>query len=120
MVFGWDPGRFCVTTRSIRRTSDAVGAADDAAQVQGSDAGVEVVAMDGFTGFKTAAVEELDDGVTVVMDPFHVVRLAGESLEQCRRRVQKQTLGHRGRAGDPLYSTRRTLSTGADLLTDKQ
>ncbi len=83
-------------------------------------AGVEVVAMDGFTGFKTAAVEELTGDVTVVMDPFHVVRLAGDCLEQCRRRVQQQTLGHRGRAGDPLYSARRTLSTGADLLTDKQ
>ena len=81
---------------------------------------VEVVAMDGFTGFKTAAVEELKDDVTVVMDPFHVVRLGGECLEHCRRRVQQQTLGHRGRAGDPLYSARRTLSTGADLLTDKQ
>ena len=81
---------------------------------------IEVVAMDVFTGFKTAAVEELADDVTVVMDPFHVVRLAGESLEQCRRRVQQQTLGHRVRAGDPLYSARRTLSTGADLLTDKQ
>ncbi len=81
---------------------------------------VDVVAMDGFTGFKTAAVEELKDDVTVVMDPFHVVRLAGQSLELCRRRVQQQTLGHRGRAGDPLYSARRTLSTGADLLTDKQ
>ncbi len=56
----------------------------------------------------------------MVMDPFHVVRLGGECLEQCRRRVQEQTLGHRGRAGDPLYSARRTLSTGADLLTDKQ
>ncbi len=83
-------------------------------------AAVEVVAMDGFTGFKTAAVEELKEDVTVVMDPFHVVRLAGQSLELCRRRVQQQTLGHRGRAGDPLYSARRTLSTGADLLTDKQ
>ena len=81
---------------------------------------IEVVAMDGFTGFKTAAIEELKDEVTVVMDPFHVVRLAGQSLELCRRRVQQQTLGHRGRAGDPLYSARRTLSTGADLLTDKQ
>ena len=81
---------------------------------------VDVVAMDGFTGFKTAAVEELKDDVTVVMDPFHVVRLAGQSLELCRRRVQQQTRGHRGRAGDPLYSARRTLSTGADLLTDKQ
>ena len=47
---------------------------------------VEVVAMDGFTGFKTAAVEELPDVVTV-MDPFHVTRLAGEALEECRRRA---------------------------------
>ena len=83
-------------------------------------AAVEVVAMDGFAGFKTAAVQELKEDVTVVMDPFHVVRLAGQSLELSRRRVQQQTLGHRGRAGDPLYSARRTLSTGADLLTDKQ
>ena len=81
---------------------------------------VDVVAMDGFTGFKTAAVEELGDDVVVVMDPFHVVRLAGHGLELCQRRVQLATLGHRGRAGDPLYSARRTLSTGADLLTDKQ
>jgi len=80
---------------------------------------VEVVAMDGFTGFKTAATEELPDAVAV-MDPFHVVRLAGEALDQCRRRVQQDTRGHRGRKGDPLYSARRTLHTGADLLTDKQ
>jgi transposase len=80
---------------------------------------VEVVAMDGFTGFKTATSEELPDAVAV-MDPFHVVRLAGEALDQCRRRIQQQTCGHRGRSADPLYSARRTLHTGADLLTDKQ
>ncbi|MBP0656305.1 transposase, partial [Mycobacterium tuberculosis] len=59
--------------------------------------GVEVVAMDGFTGFKTAAAEELPTAVPV-MDPFHVIRLAGEGLDRCRRRVQQHTLGHRGRA----------------------
>jgi transposase len=80
---------------------------------------VEVVAMDGFTGFKTAAAEELPDAVAV-MDPFHVVRLAGEALDRCRRRVQQELHGHRGRTGDPLYRARRTLHTGADLLTDKQ
>jgi len=80
---------------------------------------VEVVAMDGFTGFKTAAAEELPDAVAV-MDPFHVVRLAGDALDQCRRRVQQDTCGHRGRKGDPLYTARRTLHTGTDLLTDKQ
>ncbi|MGH3847480.1 MAG: ISL3 family transposase [Pseudonocardiaceae bacterium] len=81
--------------------------------------GVEVVAMDGFSGFKTAATEELPEAVTV-MDPFHVVRLAGNALDECRRRVQLDTCGHRGRKTDPLYASRRTLHTGADLLTDKQ
>jgi transposase len=80
---------------------------------------VEVVAMDGFTGFKTATAEELPDAVAV-MDPFHVVRLAGDALDKCRRRVQQAIHGHRGRKSDPLYSARRTLHTGADLLTDKQ
>ena len=80
---------------------------------------LEVVAMDGFTGFKTAAAEELPDAVAV-MDPFHVVRLAGDALDQCRRRVQQDLHGHRGRSGDPLFSSRRMLHSGTDLLTDKQ
>ena len=81
--------------------------------------GVEVVAMDGFTGFKTATSEDLPDAVAV-MDPFHVVRLAGDALDQCRRRVQQATCGHRGRKGDPLSAARRTLHTSAALLTEKQ
>ena len=81
--------------------------------------GLEVVAMDGFTGFKTATTEDLPEA-TAVMDPFHVARLAGDALDRCRRRVQQDLHGHRGRAGDPLYRARRTLHTGADLLTDRQ
>lgn len=81
--------------------------------------GIEVVAMDGFSGFKTATTEELP-AATAVMDPFHVVRLAGDALDQCRRRIQQQLHGHRGRAGDPLYSCRRTLHTSTGLLTDRQ
>lgn len=81
--------------------------------------GVEVVAMDGFTGFKTAAAEEAPDAIAV-MDPFHVVRLAGDALDRCRRRVQLAMHGHRGLKDDPLYKSRRTLHTGAGLLTDKQ
>lgn len=75
--------------------------------------------MDGFTGLKTAAIEELP-GVTPVMDPFHVIRLAGSAVEDCRRRIQQDTLGRRGMRGDPLYQARRTLLTGAALLTAKQ
>jgi transposase len=80
---------------------------------------VEVVAMVGFTGFKTATAEELPDAVAV-MDPFHVARLAGDALDQCRRRIQQNLHGHRRRTSDPLYRARRTLHTGADLLTDHQ
>jgi transposase len=80
---------------------------------------LEVVAMDGFTGFKTATTEELPDA-TAVMDPFHVVGLAGDALDRCRRRVQQDLHGHRGRSNDPLYRARRTLHTGTDLLTDRQ
>lgn len=80
--------------------------------------GLEVVAMDGFTGFKTATTEEPPDAVAV-MDPFHVVRLA-DALDRCRRRVQQDLHGHRGRKEGPLYRARRTLHTGAGLLTDRQ
>src|SRR4051812_44628859 len=73
---------------------------------------VEVVAMDGFTGFKTATTENLPDAVAV-MDPFHVVRLAGDALDRCRRRIQQIVHSHRGRAGDPLCRARRPLHTGA-------
>ena len=108
---------------SLRRTrGDAAGAELGTAPADRDDAfldAVEVVAMDGFTGFKTAAAEEIPDAVTV-MDPFHVVRLAGDALDRCRRRVQLAIHGHRGFRDDPLYKSRRTLHTGADLLTDKQ
>ena len=86
---------------------------------QGWRDAVKVVAMDGFTGFKTATAEELPDAVAV-MDPFHVIRLAGDALDRCRRRVQQDLHGHRGRKDDPLYRARRTLHTGDGLLTDKQ
>ena len=51
-----------------------------------------------------------------VADPFHVVRLANRCLDQVRRRVQNQTLGHRGRKRDPLYRIRKLMLTGAERL----
>ena len=78
---------------------------------------IEIVAMDGFSGYKSAAASQLPGAVTV-MDPFHVVHIAIDALEQCRQRVQQETLGHRGRKGDPLYAARKTLLTGTDILAD--
>ena len=45
-----------------------------------------------------------------VADPLHAIRLANHRLDEVRRRVQNETLGHRGRKGDPLYRTRRLLT----------
>ena len=80
---------------------------------------IEIVAMDGFTGFKSAAAEELPDA-RAVMDPFHVVRLAGDALDECRRRIQQELHHRRGRATDPLYKARRMLHTRSCLLTPRQ
>lgn len=54
-----------------------------------------------------------------VADPFHVVKLANTKLDECRRRVQNETLGHRGRRDDPLYRSRRLLAKGHERLDDK-
>jgi transposase len=80
---------------------------------------VAIVAMDGFGGYKNAVTQALPDAVTV-MDPFHVVALAGHKLDLCRQRVQQDTLGHRGRSGDPLSGVRRVLRTRGGLLTERQ
>ena len=58
------------------------------------------------TGFKTAAAEEVPDAVAV-MDPFHVIRLAGDALEPCRRPVQRAAQGHRGHKDGPLHAAHR-------------
>lgn len=78
---------------------------------------IESIAMDGFTGFKSAAQEALPQAQTV-LDPFHVVRWASNMLDECRRRVQHDILGRRGRKNDPLYKSRRTLLTRISYLSD--
>ena len=46
---------------------------------------------------------------TSVLDTFHIVTLAGDALDEVRRSVQQDTLGHRGRKDDPLYQIRNLL-----------
>jgi transposase len=59
----------------------------------------------------------LPDAVQVA-DPFHVVKLANQKLDECRRRVQNETLGHRGRKTDPLYRCRRLLTKADERLDE--
>jgi transposase len=46
---------------------------------------------------------------TQVIDRFHVMRHAIAAVDEVRRRVQQQRLGHRGRSEDPLYKARKLL-----------
>ena len=55
---------------------------------------------------------------TQVADPFHLVKLANRKLDECRRRVQNETLGHRGRKDDPLYRARRLLTKAHERLDE--
>jgi transposase len=80
---------------------------------------VEHAALDPFRGYANAIRDELPDAVAV-LDAFHVVKLAGQALDEVRRRVQQATLGRRGHKDDPLYKVRRTLLTGVEHLTDRQ
>ena len=57
---------------------------------------------------KNAVDDQLQDA-TSVLDAFHIVKLAGDAPGEVRRRVQQDTLGHRGRKGDPLYQIRNLL-----------
>ncbi len=68
--------------------------------------------------YRKAFTDSLPHAVQVA-DPFHVVKLANQMLDDVRRRVQNETLGHRGRKHDPLYRSRRLLLTGHDRLDDK-
>ena len=43
-----------------------------------------------------------------------------KALDEVRQRVQQDTLGHRGRKGDPLYAIRGLLRHGTENLTERQ
>jgi transposase len=60
----------------------------------------------------------LPDAIQVA-DPFHVVKLANTKLDETRRRVQNETVGHRGRKDDPLYRIRRLLTKADERLTEQ-
>jgi transposase len=80
---------------------------------------VAVATLDPFHGYKNAIDDHLEDAIAV-LDAFHVVQLGTAAVDECRRRVQQETLGHRGRKNDPLYGIRTMLRAGAEKLTDRQ
>jgi transposase len=88
---------------------------------------IEVVSVDPHEGYRSAltnpdpvtlALSPLA-GATMVVDPFHIVRLANAAVTTCRTRVQRETLEHRGWKGDPLYDIRKLLLMGAERVDDR-
>jgi transposase len=81
-------------------------------------AGIKVVATDLTDSYRAGLSPDLDHAKRVA-DPFHVVRLANRCVDQVRRRVQNETLGHRGRKHDPLYRIRKLLLSGDERLDER-
>jgi len=80
-------------------------------------AGVKWATLDLSAAFRSAFVATLPDA-TLVAGPFHVVKHANSKLDECRRRVQNETLGHRGRKTDPLFRSRRLLTMAKQRLNE--
>ena len=69
-----------------------------------------------LSGPYRAVFDALVPEATQVADPFHVVKLSNTKLDECRRRVQNETMGHRGHKADPLYRCRRLLTKADERL----
>jgi transposase len=77
---------------------------------------IRLATLDPAAGYRKALEEHLE-GATLVVDHFHAIKLANTAIDDTRRRVQQQTLGHRGRKTDPLYRARRVLLTADERLS---
>jgi transposase len=80
---------------------------------------IEWATIDLSAAYKSV-FEAILENATLVADPFHVGRRANDCVDDCRRRVQNETLQHRGRRNDPLYRLRRKLTMARERLTDDQ
>jgi transposase len=78
-------------------------------------AGIRHVVIDPYQPYATAVARGLP-GARLVVDHFHVIRLANVALDEVRRRTQQATTGHRGRKADPRYRIRRWLLASHDRL----
>lgn len=78
-----------------------------------------MVAVDPSAPF-AAALRDVLPHATLVVDHWHLHRLANLMLTQVRQRVTQQVHGHRGRSNNDSWAHRRLLLRGARHLSDKQ
>ena len=115
VVAGHGPARLLdmVSGRSAAALTGWLGARDQAFRD-----GVRIVAMDGFGGYKNAAVEQLPERSRSWTRSTSLLSPGRSST--CAANASSKTPCHRGRSGDPLYGVRRALRTRDQLLTQRQ
>jgi transposase len=113
-VFDLDDGTLLEVLKG--RSADTLG---DWLKAQGEEwcSKITLATLDPAAGYRKALDEHLPNAQRVV-DHFHAVKLANTAIDDVRRRVQQETLGHRGRKGDPLFRIRRAILMGHERLAD--
>jgi transposase len=80
---------------------------------------VSFVAIDPCAVYRSAVERALPHAV-IVVDHFHLVRLANQAVTRVRQRVTRQALGRRGTTKDPAWANRRRLLRARERLTSQQ
>jgi transposase len=79
---------------------------------------IQCVTIDMCTIFVSAIRRILPDA-RIVVDHFHVVKLAGDVVDEVRRRITTTTRGRRGRDSDPEWKIRNLLHRNKEQLSPK-
>jgi transposase len=117
-LFASTPARTVPAADAVRRyvtvIVDAVARSATGSQSPAWRAGVKIAALDPAAPYRSALTDpEVGlHNAQLVLDHFHVQKLANAAIDDVRRRVQQETTGHRGRKPDPLYRSRRTGRRG--------
>jgi transposase len=82
-------------------------------------AGITHVVIDPSAAYAAAVTSELLPNAAVVVDHFHLVKLANDALTAVRRRVTFDTHGRRGGKNDPEWANRRRLLTARERLSPR-
>jgi transposase len=80
---------------------------------------VAFVAIDPCAVYRSAVQRALPHAV-IVVDHFHLVRLANQAVTKVRQRVTRQVTGRRGTTRDPAWANRRRLLRARERLTTEQ
>lgn len=81
--------------------------------------GVTHVVIDPSAAYASAVTTEVLSNAVLVVDHFHLVKLANDAVTAVRRRVTFDAHGRRGRKKDPEWANRRRLLTARERLSAK-